>query len=446
MDAISNIIKKYKTHFWELLVLSIPLIIGNLGQILIGATDVFVAARYNIHMLAAVSIANSIIFSIFIIGIGLMASISIVLSNYRGSRQRTKKFFQSSLNFSLILAAFFCALCLSSILFIDKMGFEANLVPFIKNYIFICSFSFFGIYVYQGLKEFLQAHEIVKFPNLILIIAVFVHLILDFALVFGIGPIPSMGIKGLAIATLTTRTCMGLAMLIYCIKLVRFNDIFNQDYIKQLLKIGYPIGIALLLEFFAFNIITLVIGKTGGMYAATNNIVQTITSATFMIPLAISNAIAIKVGYYNGAKDFNEIKLFSKVGLCMSAIFMLMCSLLLFLFPSGVIKIFTDNAQILKIGVPIIFVAAIFQVFDGIQVSASGILKGLKMTKTVSVCVLSGYWFLGLPLGFVLAYKYNYSLLGFWIGLAVSLFIIGMVQAYIIHCKFKQLKQEYCQK
>lgn len=443
MDKLIQALAKYKTHFLDLIKLSIPLIIGNLGQILIGATDVFVGARYNIHTLAAVSIANSIIFSIFIIGIGLIASISIVLANYRGSRKPTKKFFQSSINFSMLLAVFFCLVCLSSILLIDKMGFAANLVPLIKNYIFICSFSFFGIYLYQGIKEFLQAHEIVNFPNMILVIAVFVHLILDFMLVFGVGPIPAMGTNGLAIATLTTRTCMGIAMLIYCIKLVKFKEIFNTTYIKQLLKIGYPIGIALLLEFFAFNIITILVGKQAGVLAATNNIIMTISSTTFMIPLAISNAIAIKVGYYNGAKDFGEIKKYSKVGLIMSSTFMLMCSILLFLFPSVFIKIFTNDIEIIKIGVPIIFIAAIFQVFDGFQVATSGILKGLKMTKIVSASVLSGYWLLGLPLGFLLAFKYDYSLKGFWIGLAISLFIIGAVQAFIIAQKFKQLKKEY---
>lgn len=443
MHKILETFEKYKVHFSELLTLSVPLIIGNLGQILIGATDVFVAAKYNIKTLAAMSIANSILFSIFIIGIGLMASISIVLSNYRGGKKPTKKFFQSSINFSLLMALIFCLISLATIPLIGKIGFEANLIPLIKEYIFICSFSFFGIYLYQGIKEFLQAHEIVNFPNLILVVALIVHLLLDFAFVFGIGPLPSLGIKGIAVATLLTRTVMGLVMLIYCIKLVKFKNVFNQTYIMQLLKIGFPIGIALLLEFFAFNIITLIVGKTAGVLSATHNIITIITSTTFMIPLAISNAIAIKVGYYNGAKNFSEIKLYSKVGLFMSSMFMFMCSVLLFLFPLECIKIFTNDSEIIKIGVPILFVAGIFQVFDGFQVAASGVLKGLKMTELVTICVLSGYWFLGLPLGYLLATKYSYSLLGFWIGLAVSLCIIGIVLACIIVCKFIKLKIEY---
>ncbi len=446
MNNFLETILKYKKHCVDLIVLSIPLIIGNLGQILIGATDVFVGAKYNINTLAAISIANSIVFSIFIIGIGFLASISIVLANYRGSRLRTKKYFEASLSFSMILAAIFCALTLSTIPFIDNVGFEPILVPLIKEYIFITSFSFFGIYLFQAIKEFLQAHEIVNFPNFVLVMAVLVNLVLDFALVFGLGPFPSMGTKGLAIATLLTRTFMGISLLIYCVKLVKFREILHYEYLKQLLKIGYPIGIALMLEFLAFNIITFSIGRTAGILAATHNIITTISSATFMIPLAISNAIAIKVGFFNGAKDYNEVKAYSITGLAMSSLFMVMCSMLLLLFPSEIIKLFTDNKQILYIGIPIMYIAAAFQVVDGFQVSASGILKGLKKTKIVSLSILAGYWLLGLPLGFTLAYKYNYLLKGFWIGLAVSLFIVGIFQAIIIWNELKRVKLEYANK
>lgn len=444
MTLIKAKIIKYKHHIKELFILSFPLIIGNLGQTLIGATDVFVAAKHSINTLAAISIANSIVFTIFIIGIGLMASISIVLANYRGSRKPTKKFFQSSVNYSLILALIFCLITLATIPFIDFIGFEKSLIPHIKEYIFISSFSFFGLYLFQGIKEFLQAHEIVNFPNFVMMISVVLNLIFNFTLVFGFGPIPSLGVKGLALATLLVRTIMGLTLLIYCYRLIRLKEILNRTYIKLLLRIGYPIGFALLLEFLAFNMITLLVGRTGGVLAATHSIIATITSATFMIPLAVSNAIAIKVGYYNGAKNYSEIKQYSIVGITIATLFMFMCAIVLTTFPNQIISIFTSDMQIIEIGIPIILVAALFQVSDGFQVAASGVLKGLKMTKIVSACILSGYWLLGLPLGFILAYKFNYSLKGFWIGLAVSLSVIGIIMAFIIVNKFKNLKKEYC--
>ncbi|MDD3236919.1 MAG: MATE family efflux transporter [Candidatus Gastranaerophilales bacterium] len=443
MQIFKNFVEQYKKYTVELLKLAAPLAVGHLGLMLIGATDVFVAAKHSIETLAAISIANSIIFTIFIMGIGLLASISIMLSNYRGARKFTKKFFQTSMFYTLVLATLFCFITLSIIPFIDIMGFATNLVPMIKQYMFISAFSFFGMYIYQGTKEFLQAHEIVHFPNMILIGAVFVNLIMDFAFVFGIGPIPSMGEVGLALSTFIVRTLMGLAMIIYCRRLFDFKTNINLDFAKKLLRIGSPIGLALLLEFFAFNLITILVGRDASILAATHNIITTITSSTFMVPLAISNAISIKVGFCNGAKNYPEIRNYSIAGTVMGITVMGLCAAALISYPAFFIKIFTQSTEILKIATPIIIIAGLFQISDGFQVTVGGILKGLKMTKTVSVCVLGGYWLVGLPLGIILAYPFCYSLKGFWIGLAVSLTLIGLVESIIVALKFKKIKAEY---
>ncbi len=445
MIALFSSFSKFKNHLVELLILALPMMAGNLGQMLIGATDVFVAARYNIDSLAAVSIANSIIFSVFIVGVGLMTSISIILSNMRGDRKPTKKYYGTSTLYGFILSILFTFICLATIPLVDLIGFEPKLIPTIKEYIFICSFSFPGMYLYQAIKEFLQAHEIVNVPNMILLIAVVFHLFFDFVLVFGFGPIPSMGVMGLAIATLITRTLMGIAMFLYCIKLIKFKAAVNLDYVRQLLVVGMPIGVSLLLEFLAFNMITILIGRQAGIYAATHNIVMTVSSMTFMVPLAISNAIAIKVGYHNGAKDYSEIVMYSKVGIAVSTVFMAICAMAILIFPIPILKLFTSDARVLEIGLPIMLVAGLYQIADGFQVAASGVLKGLKMTKLVSACVLSGYWLVGLPFGILLAYKFDMLLLGFWIGLAVSLGIMGIIMALLIVYKLKKLHSDYCE-
>ena len=307
MQTAENL-KNYKKYFTEIINLSIPLIVGNLGQVLIGATDVFIAAKHSTDTLAAISIANSIIFCILVVGIGLMSAISIVLSNYRGNRKPTKKFLITILNYSMILAVIFCGICLLMVPLIPVMGFDSSLVPMIQEYVFICAFSLFGMYLYQCLKEFLLAYEIVNFPNLILILALVLNAVLAYSLVFGLGPIPGLGVIGLALAAFIVRTLMGVVLLVYCFSLIKFKNPFDKNLIKQLLKIGYPIGIAMFLEFLGFNLITILVGREAGILAATHNICVTITSSAYVIPMSISAAIAIKVGYFNGARLFSEIK------------------------------------------------------------------------------------------------------------------------------------------
>ena len=138
------------------------------------------------------------------------------------------------------------------------MGFESHLVPMIKQYIWICSFSLFGAYLHYGLKEFLQSYEIVFLPNIIAIIAIFLNLLLNALLVFGIWIFPELGIKGLAISSLVVRSFMGIVLFLYCIKFIKGSLGIDRQYLIQLVKVGYPISIALMLEFLGFNIITII--------------------------------------------------------------------------------------------------------------------------------------------------------------------------------------------
>ncbi len=440
---IAEKINAYKKYFTEIISLSIPMMIGNLGQILIGATDVFIAAKHATNTLAAISIANSIMFTVIAMGFGLMSAVSIVVSNRRGNRKPTKKFLITILNYTMVMSTVFFVICLLLVPLVSRVGFDIVLVPMIKEYIFICAFSLFGMYLFICLKEFLLAYEIVHFPNILQAGAVILNFLLAWALVFGFGPIPSYGVIGLAVAALVVRTLMGLILLIYCSKLIRFNNPFDGPMIKQLIKIGSPLAIAMLLEFFGFNIITILVGREAGVLAAVQNIVLTIVSCAYMIPLAISSAIAIKVGYFNGARDFKEIKRYSISGTLISVVVMGLFALVLGFFPNQIFEIFSKDIQMMKIGVPILFVAALYLMFDGLQVSLTGILKGLKMTKTASAAVISGYWLFGIPLGFVLAYAFKMSLIGFWIGLAVSFLFMSAILLIILRIRFRIIKANY---
>ena len=432
-------IKPYSKYIKELLVLAMPMIMGSLGMILIGAGDVFVAARHSTNTLASISIANSIVSCIFLFGIGLLASVSPLLSIFRGAKNNIKKYFLPTINFAMILAVISTVLILLCIPLIEKMGYETNLIPVIKNYMFICAFSTFGAYLQMALKEYLQAFEIVLFPNFLNILGVVFHLFLNFVFVFGWFGLPPMGAVGLAISTLISRTLLGLLLLLYCLKFVKIRGYRDFGYFLNLLKIGFPIAMAILLEVAAFNVIALIVGRVSGVYAAGQNILLTLTTATFMIPMAISNAIAVKVGFANGADNFIDLKRYSFSGIAISIGFMAMCAFGFIVFPTFFVNIFTHDPELVKICVPILFLAGFFQIFDGLQVSLGGVFKGIKKTKIVMLGDFGAYWLLGLPLGFVFAFKYHMILYGFWVGLTIAIFTLGIILLLIL---LKNLKEQ----
>lgn len=428
-------IKKYAK---DLITIALPIIMGNLGFILIGVGDVLIAGRHSTDTLAAISIATAILNCIAIFGTGIMCGISPLLSNYRGENIDAKRFFFSSVRFSIFIAIFVSLAMLACIPAIDHLGFEERLIPMIKEYMLITAFSNFGACLHMAVKEYLQAFEIVFIPNLVTVICVFLNIALNIILVFGWGIIPSLGVVGLAIASLITRYVMGLTLYFYALFKMHPKDFHKTGFYQSLIKIGFPIAFAIMIEFVAFNIIVVFLGKVSGAYAAAQNLICTLTTVSFMVPLAISNAIAVKAGFANGADNMVDFKRYSFIGMAMCVGFMTVSAIIVTLFPEFLIGLFTKDLELIKICVPVVLLLGIFQIFDGLQVALAGIFKGLKDTKIVLIANFISYWLISIPLGYTLSFKFGLTLKGFWIGLISSAIVLCIIMfSYFI----KKLKQ-----
>ena len=431
---------QFKYYAKELLNIALPIIMGNLGFILIGAGDVLVAGHHSTDTLAAISIATAITNCIQTFGIGLIASVSPLLSNYRGEKKSAKKYFFPTIRFSMVLGVIVMFAVLASIPLIDYLHFEAKLVPMIKEYMFVTAFATFGGYLHAALKEFLQAFEIVLFPNLVTVFSVFLNIALNVALVFGLGPFPSLGVLGLAVASFIVRYFMGFALLIYCFRVMNFNDYKDFEYYKSLIKIGIPISCAIMVEFIAFNSIAIIMGRVSGVYAAAQNLICTLTTVSFMVPLAISNAIAVKVGFANGSKNINDLKRYSFVGIVMSVGFMMLSALIFSSFPNFLVGLFTQDSNLVKISVPVLYILSVFQIFDGLQIALAGIFKGMKRTGIVLISNFIAYWLLSIPLGYTLAFRFNLNLRGFWYGLAAAAVLLCVMMVIMLLKSIKKLE------
>ena len=409
-----------KYYVKELSNIALPIIMGNLGFILIGVGDVLIAGRHSTDTLAAISIATAIINCLQTFGVGLIAGVSPLLSNFRGESKSAKKYFYPTLRFSFVAALIVMGITLAAIPLVDYLNFETKLVPMIKEYMFIAAFSTFGAYLHIAVKEFLQAFEIVIFPNLLTIFAVILNVILNIIFVFGWGVIPSLGVVGLALASFIVRYFMGIVLLIYCLSIMRVSNYVDKNFYKQMIKIGLPISTAVFVEFVAFNSISIIMGRISGVYAAAQNILCTMTTVSFMVPFAISNAIAVKVGFANGAGNIYDLRKYIKVGTFMCVGFMACSAVFFCSFPEFLVSLFTKDSELVKMCVPIVYVLSSFQIFDGLQVALAGIFKGLKNTKIVLLANFVGYWLLAIPLGILFAFKFGQNLRGFWIGLVFS--------------------------
>ena len=423
----------------DILNIALPIMLGNLGFILIGVGDVIVAGRHSTDTLAAVSLATAIINCIVMVGIGILSSISAILSNYRGAGKQAEKYFYPALKFTAILSVIISLAIIAFIPVINHLGFEPRLVPMIKDYFWVTAFSVFGAFLHCMTKEYLQSFEIVVFPNILTVICIFVNVILNIIFAFGWGIIPEMGAKWLAISSLITRYFMGFVLFWYCFKRIKIQHHKDGGFYKDLLKVGTPSSLAVVIEFIGFNATTVILGRISGIYAAAQNIVCTLTSVSFMIPFAISNATAVKVGFANGAKYYKSLKTYAYTGILMAVAFMTCSAIVVGTIPEFLVSLFTKDAELVKVCIPIVFALCFFQIFDGMQVALAGIFRGIKQTGVVMLANFIAYWLVSIPLGYFLGFHCHMNLLGFWFGLVTAAIVLCSIMFTTMLVRFKKM-------
>ena len=428
---------KFTRYIKEIAEISAPIIMGNLGFIFIGVGDVIVAGRHSTQTLAAVSIATAILNCIMMIGIGILSAVAPIVSNMRGEGKSPEKYFYPTVKFALIMGLFISLCIMATVPVIDFLGYDKELAELIKVYSIITAFSTFGVLLHSSIKDFLQSFETVMFPNIVTVIAVFLSLGLNIIFVFGHLGLPEMGVAGLAWASLITRYIMGFGLYFYALHRLSISMYSDHSYYKNLLIVGTPIAFAILIEFVAFNLVTIIMGRVSGVYAAAQNIVCTLTTISFMVPLAIANGLAVKVGYSNGAKDYLGVRRFALSGIFMSEAFMLCSALTVVSFPHFWIGLFTTDKELIAVTVPIVYLLALFQLFDGMQVTLAGIFKGLKDTNIVMIANLVSYWIVSIPLGTLLAFKFNMNIMGYWYSIGAAAVLLCAIMLTKLFIKYR---------
>lgn len=423
----------------EILKFSGPIILGQIGLMLIGTGDMIIAGRYSRECLAAIGLAISIANPIQISLLGMQFSISPLLAQKRGNGENLEPYFWTVFVYSLIISCVSCLMTFLSFKIVPFLGYGLNLNGIIEEYLIITSFSSFGLCLYQGTKEFFQSMEKTFAANAIALLAAGFNVWLNYSLVFGEYGLPRLNESGLAWASLTVRMLMGFSLFFVAYKWWKTEFKIEWSFMKELVKLGTPITISLFFEIMAFCSVTLFIGKFAEIQTAANNLALNIGSLAFMIPLSISAAVAVKVGHSYGERNKNLIQTYSYTSLLTSFVFSVCLSSLFYLFPDLIMSLYTADKEVLDWAKKLLFWVACFQLFDGAQVTLSGILRGLSVTKAASVSIFIGYWIIGIPLGYYLGFNYGLEAQGFWIGLALSLAVVAVMLAVIFRRKFHEI-------
>jgi MATE family multidrug resistance protein len=330
----------------------------------------------------------------------------------------------------------------------NYMNVAPEVIPITRGYLEAVSWSLPAAFAYLVLRFFNEGISISK-PNMYFTtMAIPINIVGNYAFMYGNWGFPRLGAVGAGWATTLVWWMMLIGMLVLNLTAKNYKSysIFSNlklpqwEYFKEVLRIGIPNGVSIGLEISMFAITALIVGTLGVVSIAAHQIAINFASITFMIPLGLSIATTSRVGYAIGKKDPDEAKLAGQAGMVMSVFFMLLTAITMLVIPELIARIYTEDVTVIELTMQLLFLAAIFQISDGLQVSGSGALRGLKDTKIPMFVNLVAYWVVGLPFGYYLGIIEGMGAQGLWTGWIAGLGFAAISHPVRFFLKLRRIK------
>ena len=433
--------------------LAAPLVLAELGWMGMGIVDTMMVGRVSAEAIGAVSLGSVLFYAVAIFGSGLMLGLDTLVSQAFGARR------MMDCHRSFINAVYFC-LPLAPALMLLVWCWEPLLARFSINpsvlrqtvpYLTAIMWSTFPLLLYFALRRYLQAMNRVAPIMFALVTANLVNLAGNWILVYGHFGFRAMGAEGSGWATCMSRVYMVLVLLIYLFydAAARRTGLLDvtlaPDFhrIGELVRLGLPAATQLSLEVSVFAAATALIATLDPLSLAAHQIALNVASFTYMVPLGISSAAAVRVGQALGRGDVHAAGRAGWTAMALGAAFMTCAGVVLLALPDYVARVFTTDRAVIRTAVTLLAVAAAFQLFDGLQTVATGALRGAGDTRTPMVCHLLLYWLVGLPLGYALCFGMGWGAVGLWTGLCLALILIGSILLVVWTRKVKAMSVTY---
>jgi len=415
----------------KLTYLSLPLILAQLAQSSMGFVDTVMSGRVSAQDLAAVAVGSSIWFPMMLLLLGILSALTPTISQAYGANDRRaiSHVAPQGIYLGVILGSIIMLLLHQAHYLLPWLHVSAEITPLIIGYLEGVSWGFPALGACFALRYCSEGLSLTRPSMVVSFFGLGVNIVANYLLVFGKLGLPAMGGVGCGPASALTMWAMFVGMLFVVwrgdlyrqLQILRLNACWCWETQKQLLKLGLPIGGGLFIECSIFATIALLLARFGAQAVAAHQIALSFTSMTFMVPLSIATAISVRVGHTTGRKRHQQTRRAVYTGILTTLVCALVSCTVMANFPKLCVSIFTHDTQLLNAAAALLFLAAVFQIPDAIQVCCAGALRGLKDTKVPMIIQTISYWGIGLPIGCYLGLYLNWGAKGFWIGLICGL-------------------------
>jgi len=432
-----------RSELRPMLALATPVVMAELGWVTMGIVDTIMVGSLGAGAIGAVGLASMMFFAVAVFAMGLLLGLDPLVAQAFGARRLDEchRWLIAGLWLSLLVTLPMMGIVFGMNATLPRWGLPPNVLVLARPYLAILTWSLVPLLCYVSFRRYLQAMSLVRPVMYALVAANLVNAAANWVLIHGHFGLPAMGVRGSAYATLAARIFMAGWLLIAIVghearrpaaagadgEKLRDTPLgLDLSRVRRLFVLGFPAAAQMVLEVGVFAAATALAGRVSSDSLAAHQIALNLAALTFMVPLGIASAAAVRVGQAIGRLDPRGAASAGWTAIAIGVGFMSSAALAFLFVPHGLIRLFTHDTAVLEIGVSLLFVAAVFQLFDGLQGVTTGVLRGLGDTRTAMLWNLAGHWIVGLPLGYLLCFRWGLGVVGLWWGLSVGLIICGV--------------------
>ncbi len=435
-----DLFNSYKKDFRLNLKLALPIMAGQIGQVMVNFIDNVMVGQLGPTALAAVSLAIAIYISFMVVGMGISFALPPLIAEADGKNEhrRIGRLFKHSLVIN-ITYAIACAIIVEvGLPLLEHLGQDPAVVELAKPYLRISGWSLLPLMLFQTLRCYADGMSETKPAMIASLVGNLFNVLFNYMLIYGKLGAPALGVMGAALGTLFARIIMVVILILI---LVRWKGIWghikNANYkiyafnvFRKVLRIGIPTSMQMFFEVSAFAGAALIMGTLGAVPQAAHQIAINLSAMTFLTCTGFAMAATIRVGNQLGRNDKIGVYKAGMSAIFQVVIFMLTAAFIFVIFRNALPTIYINDPEVIKIASGLLIIAAIFQVSDGVQVVAQGALRGIQDVKIPTAITFMAYWVFGLPISYYSANYMDFGPTGVWMGLVIGLTISAGLLTY----------------
>lgn len=438
--------RDYKEQYIQMLTLAAPVVLSQVGQVIVQLVDNAMVGRLGAMPLAAVSFGGSVFFLLFIFAIGITLGLTPLVGEMyaKGSHRISAIYLQNSLLLYTMAGVVLFGVLYSVVPLLSYMGQPAEVVALAIPYYKFLVWSIIPFMIFAAFKQFLEGVGNTKIAMIIVLSSNLINVFFNYLFIYGNFGCPAMGAAGAGLATLISRICTPIFILTYFANKDSFKRYFaffsmkhfSFRWVRTLLGVGLPISLQMIMEGAAFSLTSIMMGWIGAVELAANQIALSMANFAFMIILGVASATTIMVSHNSGKENLAGLRKSVNASYHIGLVYNAIAATIFIVFRNHIPYIFTSDPAVIKVASQLLIFVAVFQISDGLQIISLGVLRGLRDVKSAMIIAFFSYLVVNLPLGYLCAFVLGWGASGLWVG-----FIGGLSLAAVL--LFSRWQKQY---